>query len=680
MSPLPFTFVNVSNAPGLGPKERREMRGHVTQTNFAKRRLRLAKARDDGKSDTVERNLALSRSYNQPGQMSGDKVTVLDPHCDRLLTNAVNSAWSPIAYRMVAMLYTFRPFIFPAGTAGPGSSREAEWIALLQSEPALVEASTSIALSHCTGQKDDVTFRQAVLHKGRAIKRINQKLSSPSGLTDGVLSAVFTLTYAALLESDSKARDAHIQGLAQMIRVRRSVGNTAIPSWFCDFLLYDSLGQALLTSNYSNQPLIQALQNQNDPNAIDIEIISHRINGLCLLIDAYHESPSSGPDSALAIGLEVERLQLEINTLLGSHENYVHSLHDALQLYLLLLWPVKEPDHLHGLAEGLRLALLQPHMRLCASMELVVWQLFVGATAAEPSSEVRSWFITRLREVSCSMTGLGQGVVIGTLTHAFTPDARLLQSDDQNQSGDFIQLLSAINTNEYTQNGRRDRLDRQLITTENAPLTPIYQLNRELACKVQRNMAIIFETVHFTETTNPESKTVRRRKVTQDLYYLVHLRNSPSRDNLLKYYITAASPETLGNVQLDVTDAQEEGFRAMLNADKSAADILLFNRDTQQLLFDIKPKWQGGQYQWIDVNGVKVASEFGTREEPRLHIEIPLQQQKRDALVALWILRLWYSIAENRTATRQGEQIFSNINMVADTIEEPEESIETLCP
>ncbi|KAM0541291.1 hypothetical protein ACHAO7_010626 [Fusarium culmorum] len=138
---------------------------------------------------------------------------------------------------MVAMLYTFRPFIFPAGTAGPGSSREAEWIDLLQSEPALVEASTSIALSHGTGQKDDVTFRQAVLHKGRAIKRINQKLSSPSGLTDGVLGAVFTLTYAALLESDSKAMDAHIQGLAQMIRVRRSVGNTAIPSWFCDFLL-----------------------------------------------------------------------------------------------------------------------------------------------------------------------------------------------------------------------------------------------------------------------------------------------------------------------------------------------------------------------------------------------------------------------------------------------------------
>ncbi|QPC70545.1 hypothetical protein HYE68_001297 [Fusarium pseudograminearum] len=407
MSPLPFTFVNVSNAPGLGPKERREMRGHVTQTNFAKRRQRLAKARDDDKSDTVERNSALSRSYNQrfqPGQMSGDNVTVLDPRCDRLLTNAVNSAWSPIAYRMVAMLYTFRPLIFPAGTAGPGSSREAEWIDLLQSEPALVEASISLALSHCTGQNDDVTFRQAVLHKGRAIKRINQKLSSPSGLTDGVLSAVFTLTFAAYdtIPTHDVARD-----------LTDSVS--------------DSLGQALLTSNYSNQPLIKALQNQNDPKATDITTISNRINGLCLLIDAYHESPNPGPDSALTIGLEVERLQLEIDILLGSLDNYVHSLHEALQLYLLLLWPVKEPDHLHGLAEGLRHALLQPFMRLCASMELFVWQLFVGATAAEPSSEVRSWFITRLREVSSSMTGLGQGVVIGTLTHAFTPDARLLQ-------------------------------------------------------------------------------------------------------------------------------------------------------------------------------------------------------------------------------------------------------------
>ncbi|KAG8672193.1 hypothetical protein FPOAC1_005455 [Fusarium poae] len=190
----------------------------------------------------------------------------------------------------------------------------------------------------------------------------------------------------------------------------------------------------------------------------------------------------------------------------------------------------------------------------------------------------------------------------------------------------------------------------QLITSEDAPSTPLYQLNRELACKVQTNMAIIFESVQFTETINPESKVIRRRKTSQDLYYLVHLRNSPlSQDNLPIYYITAASPGSLGNIQLDIcnTDHQKKDFKAMLNADKSAADILLFNRDTQQLLFDIKPEWKGDQYQWIDENGAKVAFESRTAEGQRLHIQVSLQQQKRDALVALWILRLWNSIAES---------------------------------
>ncbi|RGP67550.1 hypothetical protein FSPOR_5737 [Fusarium sporotrichioides] len=188
----------------------------------------------------------------------------------------------------------------------------------------------------------------------------------------------------------------------------------------------------------------------------------------------------------------------------------------------------------------------------------------------------------------------------------------------------------------------------QLITSEDAPSTPIYQLNRELACKVQRNMAIILESVQFTETKSPENNMTRKRKTTQDLYYLVHLRNKPSQGDVPIYYMTAASPGTLGNIQLDVssTEHQKEEFRAMLNADKSAADILLFNRDTQQLLFDIKPKWQGGQYQWIDVNGLKVASESWTSEKQKLHIEVPLGQQKKDALVALWILRLWHGIAE----------------------------------
>ncbi|GKU07577.1 hypothetical protein FLAG1_08313 [Fusarium langsethiae] len=596
--PPAFTFVNVSNAPGLGPKERREMRAHVTQTNFAKRRQRLAKARDDGKSDAMKSNSAVSRSNNQrlrTEQTSKDVFAFRNPCYGSLLTNMTDSTHSVIGY----ILYTFRPFISPAGTVGPGSPREADWVGLFQSEPALVEASISIALRHCAGQKDNATFRQAVLHKGRAIKRVNQKLGSPSGLTDGILSAVFTLIYAELLENDCKARSAHVEGLAQMIL-------------------------ALLSASHSNQPLIRALRNQDVPKGTDIATIRNSINELCLMVDNYHNSPISQPDIAVAIRLEVERLQVEIDTLLGSHGNYIRSLHHTLRLYLLLLWPMEEPDHLHILAEELKHVLLQSHMRLCPSMQLLVWQLFVGLTAAEPSSEARSWYIARLREIMAIKTESTTGC-----------------KDDQGVIEPGTLVFSG-----------------QLITSEDAPSTPIYQLNRELACKVQRNMAMIFESVQFTETTNPENNMTRKRKTTQDLYYLVHLRNKPSQDDVPIYYMTAASPGTMGNIQLDVssTEHQKEELRAMLNADKSAADILLFNRDTQQLLFDIKPKWQGGQYQWIDVNGLKVASESWTSEKQKLHIEVPLGQQKKDALVALWILRLWHGIVEGRVTEREVEE------------------------
>jgi hypothetical protein len=91
--------------------------------------------------------------------------------------------------------------IFPAGTGAPGSSREASWISLLQSEPALVEASVAIALRHCPWRQNPKGFREASLCKGRAIKLINERLNTPLGLTDGVLSAVFTLTYAEVSES-----------------------------------------------------------------------------------------------------------------------------------------------------------------------------------------------------------------------------------------------------------------------------------------------------------------------------------------------------------------------------------------------------------------------------------------------------------------------------------------------
>ena len=201
----------------------------------------------------------------------------------------------------------------------------------------------------------------------------------------------------------------------------------------------------------------------------------------------------------------------------------------------------------------------------------------------------------------------------------------------------------------------------QVVVSQNAPLTPLYQLNRELTCARQRNMAMIFESIQFTEVTNPDN-TTRKRRTTEDLYYLVHPLNPDRQFDLPEYYVTAASPGTLGNIQLDITKAtfQVSQFKAMLNRDKSAVDALLFNRDTQELLFDIKLMLKSGQYEWVDTDGQRIAHESSRGEEYLLHLETSILQEKKDALVALWIVRLWHDAVE-KEAKQTGESTFGKL-------------------
>ncbi|KAJ4017610.1 hypothetical protein NW752_001515 [Fusarium irregulare] len=191
-----FTFVNVSNAPGLGPQETKQMRGHVTKANFAKRRQRLAKAFRDKSVTPTDPVCPNSDSERRMVPVLKDRFPTLDPNCDKLLT--VDSTYSSIGF----LLSKFRPYSFGEDGIG-GSSRKAEWVNLVRSEPALVEASVSIALQHCPGPTNTRSLQRAVLHKGRAIQMINRKLGTPSGLADGLLSAVFTLTYAEVSTADT---------------------------------------------------------------------------------------------------------------------------------------------------------------------------------------------------------------------------------------------------------------------------------------------------------------------------------------------------------------------------------------------------------------------------------------------------------------------------------------------
>ncbi|KAM5377904.1 hypothetical protein ACJZ2D_004808 [Fusarium nematophilum] len=416
-----FTFVNTSNAPALGQAQAKEMRAHITKTNFARRRQRLAREMQQRRGFLPDREVtpdALPKDRARTSPLATQAAfPPPDPGTDLLLFPLrAHLDWS-INY----LLYEFRPIVFPAGTGSPGSDNETAWVDLLLSEPALVEASMAIALTYSSRWDS----REGDVRKGRAIHMINQRLDSPLGLTDGVLGAVFTLTFAERLANNETALNVHVEGLAQMIKLRRSSGEDTIPPWFSDFLLYDSIGQAIAGSNDSHQKLIDALRKENKPTSVNISRLSREIDHFRKALDAYYTSEVQSHTES-TIDFQVEYLQLEVELLLGGDEHYIRALRHAVRLFLLLSWPPKVEVDVASRAEELRTALSEPRIRLCSSIELTVWQFFVGAVAAGTALETRIWFVGKLQRIFLA-TGIKEWKgVMPLLRKAFVPGERLL--------------------------------------------------------------------------------------------------------------------------------------------------------------------------------------------------------------------------------------------------------------
>ena len=81
----------------------------------------------------------------------------------------------------------------------------------------------------------EVSYQQlAGFHSSRASSFIIQRIGSGQGPTDAVLFAVSTMAFGERLMHNDLAWNIHIDGLAQMIRERRSRGEFELPQWFRD--------------------------------------------------------------------------------------------------------------------------------------------------------------------------------------------------------------------------------------------------------------------------------------------------------------------------------------------------------------------------------------------------------------------------------------------------------------
>lgn len=100
--PLQLTFLNTSDAPGLGAVETKQMRAHITKTNFARRRQRLAKERQKKLQEIHERDLVARPEKPMPGNEATPQVPrapPLNPSSDMLLSTHTRDPHNSISYR-----------------------------------------------------------------------------------------------------------------------------------------------------------------------------------------------------------------------------------------------------------------------------------------------------------------------------------------------------------------------------------------------------------------------------------------------------------------------------------------------------------------------------------------------------------------------------------------------------
>ncbi|KAK2809802.1 hypothetical protein FQN50_003442 [Emmonsiellopsis sp. PD_5] len=187
-------------------------------------------------------------------------------------------------------------------------------------------------------------------------------------------------------------------------------------------------------------------------------------------------------------------------------------------------------------------------------------------------------------------------------------------------------------------------------------------MNRSVTQLAYTGTSIKFERMEYYQPpAAPESKRPQPlEERSKHLYYIVHPENAQYRTDVpAAYYITSAATETPGNIRFDTSSSKrplqnKREFKALLSAGKHMWNEPLFNEEKNDTpLFTVKQSWKGGGYKWTTISDARqVAVEDGKGEEPRLIVSTPIQPGMRDALVAMWVLRVWYENAETRQAKR----------------------------
>ncbi|KAM0812191.1 hypothetical protein AB5N19_14508 [Seiridium cardinale] len=236
MAPTNFMFLNATGTPELSPFAAKRMRSHITRSNFAKRRQRILRDAETGEAETRLDDETARQQVNKPSRRSVGSAKAL-------VADTLRSPPSADRYYYAEFLARLWSLVFLDGRTYPNTAEEAAWISFLVSEPALIESSMVVGARYWS---PDLFCQQlAEVYSSRAANLIVQRIQSGRAHADAVIGAVLTMAFGERLAHNDLAWNVHIDGVAQLIRERRSHGFDRLQTWFINLLILDVTNSVL---------------------------------------------------------------------------------------------------------------------------------------------------------------------------------------------------------------------------------------------------------------------------------------------------------------------------------------------------------------------------------------------------------------------------------------------------
>ncbi|KAL6231232.1 hypothetical protein BDW75DRAFT_233761 [Aspergillus navahoensis] len=351
-----YMFLNTTGA-SLPATAARRMRAHITRTNFAQRRQRMAIA--GARTET-----SAKRRQERRNQAEEEGRSVTPPPTS-----------APPTPSNIAAFHQIQELVFLEGRHTPGSASEAAWFNLIASEPALVEASLAVAVRQWS--PDNSWQSKADYHSYTAVRLIKQRITSIATPSDGVLGAVITMALGASLVHDDIAWKIHMDGLAHIVKERVSRGPHSLPTWLTDLIVQDSINNTFEFPRVWHQSIVQILGEHHDRRILKLAEISDSVIRLRKVIGSLDANSVNTIPVAQDIEEPLARLHYEARNLRATDNLHIDAAARTIELILYLLWPTQSAAHLTLLAGELK-------------------ELVIGAIAADKVSPVRAWFVERI--------------------------------------------------------------------------------------------------------------------------------------------------------------------------------------------------------------------------------------------------------------------------------------------